>query len=439
MRTSGGGGDGTVEGRLAALERRTFRYFLEEASPTNGLVPDNSRPGSPCSIAVLGFALASVPVAVERGWIPRGEGAEYSLRLLRFLHEASQSESPEASGHRGFFYHFLDMDTGRRARRSELSTIDSALLFAGALTVASYFESGEPPETEIRRLGEALYLRADWAWALNAGAAISHGWTPERGFLRYRWEGYSEALILYVLALGSPTHPVPPESYDAWTVRFKWKTIYGLEHFYAGPLFIHQMSQLWIDARNIRDEVLREADLDYFENSRRAVLVQREYARRNPRHLRGYNKDCWGLTASDGPGDMICSVDGRRRRFWGYRARGVPFGPDDGTLSPWVVLASLPYAEEAVLETLDHILREYPDIEDRYGLLCSFNPTFPGGRSSRGGAWIADGHYGLNQGPILLMGENHRTGLIWDLMKECPHVVRGLRRAGFRGGWLESM
>lgn len=421
---------------IEGLQRAACRYFLSEWNPENGLLRDSTHAGAPCSIAVLGFGLSVYPVAVEHGLLNRVEAARRAHRLLRFLADAPQSPARNASGYRGLFYHFLDMDTGRRARRSELSTMDSAILFAGALTAAAYFDAGDALEGEIRDLAELLYQRADWPWALNGGATLSHGWRPEHGFLRYRWEGYDEAGLLYVLALGSPTRPVAPRSYRAWASGFRWKHLYGYEHVYAGPLFIHQMAQCWIDLRGIHDATMREADIDYFENSRRAVMIQREYARRNPKAFRGYGEHCWGITASDGPGDVRRRVDGRLRRFWGYRARGAPFGPDDGTVSPWVALAALPYQEDLVLEMLDHVLAEYPDIEGRYGLLCSFNPTYPAAGSS---VWVSGIHLGLDLGPIVMMGANHRSELIWGLTRRCPHIVRGLRRAGFRGGWLDDM
>jgi hypothetical protein len=410
---------------LAELQRHTFGYFVHEANPANGLVRDNTRYGSTSSIAAVGLGLACWPIAVERGVVKRVEAVQRVLATLRFF-------AADAPGQRGFFFHFLDLATGSRAHGCEVSTMDTAILLAGALTATAYFDGEDVREREIREHADALYRAADWQWAFDGGPALRHGWTPENGFLPYHWRGYSEAMLLYVLGLGSPTHPLPPESWAAWTETYRWSRVYGIEYLSGGPLFMHQLSHLWIDFRGIRDSFMRERGIDYFENSRRATLVQQRYAEANPRKFRGYSKDAWGITASDGPGPAVRRVDGRVRRFYDYCPRGVPDGPDDGTLSPWAVVASLPFAPEVVLPTLDAILRAHPSVRSRYGLLCSFNPTFG---STRGG-WIAKGYYGLDQGPVVIMIENFLTGMTWDLMRGCEPVVRGLRRAGFSGGWM---
>lgn len=427
---------------LLALQRKTFDYFLHETNPANGLVKDNTRSDSHASITAVGLGLASFPVAVERGYIGRAEAVKRVLTTLRFFRESEQSTAPNATGHRGFYYHFLHMDSGRRAWKSELSTIDTTFLIAGALLAAQYFSGDDDREAEIRALADALYRRVEWDWALNIAAAgqpapaVSHGWTPERGFIRHRWHGYSEALLLYALALGSPTHRIPAGSYDAWLAHYDWRTLYGFEHLYAGPLFIHQLSHAWIDFRGIADDFVRARGVDYFENSRRATYVQREYAIRNPRGLRGYGANTWGVTASDGPGPAGHVIDGTARSFWAYRARGVPFGPDDGTLSPWAVVASLPFAPEIVLPALEYLNAHHPEITSTYGFKCSFNPTFSGDETREGG-WISNGYFGLDQGPVVLLIENHLSGQPWRLMRDCEPLVAGLRRAGFTGGWLE--
>lgn len=431
-----------TEADLLDLQRITFDYFLHEANPEIGLVKDNTRADAHASITAVGLGLACFPVAVERGYVARAEAAARVATTLRFFWESEQSDAPDATGYRGFYYHFLDMDSGRRAWQSELSTIDTTFLLAGALLAAQYFD-GDGDEAEVRRLAEALYRRCEWDWALDADGsdrdapAVSHGWSPEDGFLPHRWTGYSEALLLYALALGSPTHPIPEASYDAWLETYDWRTLYEIDHVYAGPLFIHQLSHCWIDFRGLQDDFVREKGIDYFENSRRATYVQREYAIRNPRGFRGYGENAWGVTASDGPGPAEHTVDGEDRHFWPYLARGVPFGPDDGTLSPWAVVASLPFAPEIVLPALADTNREHPEVTSTYGFKCSFNPTFPGDETAEGG-WISQGYYGLDQGPIVLMIENYQTGLPWRLMRGCAPLVRGLRRAGFAGGWLDS-
>src|SRR5688572_5152285 len=426
------------EEELHELQRNTFRYFWEETNPGNGLIPDNtSSEDVPASIAGVGFALASYPVAVERSFVSRAQAVKRTLATLRFFWESPQASTRDATGYRGFLYHFLDVQSGRRAWNCELSTIDTTLVVAGALTAAAYFDRATGDEREVRRLADSLYRRVDWPWALNGGPTVSHGWTPETGFLRDRWEGYNEAMILYVLGLGSPTHSLPQKSYLAWTSTYRWKRLYGHEFLYGGPLFMHQLSHVFIDFRGIQDAFMRGQAIDYFENSRRATYVNQKYSIRNPRGFRDYGQHTWGITASNGPGPATRRIRGLTRRFLGYAARGVPYGPDDGTLAPWAVAASLPFAPEIVLPTLAHCSKTYRHMENEYGLVCSFNPTFPRHNSGRPG-WMSKDHFALDQGPVILMIENYRSGLIWRLLRNCHYVVTGLRRAGFNGGWLPS-
>jgi len=424
------------EAILSALQRETFEYFTQYFNPHSGLIADSSGPGSSSSIAAVGLGLSVNAVAVERGYLSRAAAIGRTLCTLRFFHSCPQGPNSDATGYKGFYYHFLDMKTGRRASRCELSTIDTALLIAGALSAASYFDGTGDEEREIRDLAEALYRRVDWVWALNGATTLSHGWKPESGFLKYSWTtGYTEALVLYLLALGSPTFPIGERGYRDWTSTFERKTAYDIEYFYAGPLFIHQLSHIWIDFRGIRDDRNREVDFDYFENSRRATLVQRQYAIANPHGFAHYHQYGWGITASDGPGPIVRTIDGIRRRFYGYRARGAPFGPDDGTISPWAVVASLPFAPVEVLETIRHAVGRLASRDKLgHGFDASINPTFPVSDSPHG--WVSPLRFGLNQGSIILMIENHLTGLLWKLLRQCPHVMTGLRRGGFRGGWL---
>ncbi len=423
------------EEALEALQRDTFGFFLKETNSANGLVPDNTRPGAPCSITAVGLALAAYAVGADRGFITRADAVRRTLTTLRFFWNSPHGDEHDATGYKGFYYHFLDMQTGRRAWRSELSTIDTTFLLAGALLAAGYFDRETEDEREVRALADALYRRADWQWAQNGDLAVSHGWRPEKGFLRYRWKGYNEAILLYVLGLGSPTYPLPAASYAAWTETYRWKTLYGMPFLYAGPLFIHQLSHIWIDFRGIQDDFMRGYGIDYFENSRRATYVQQAYAIRNARGFKGYGENCWGITASDGPGPATRIIDGVERRFHAYRARGVPYGPDDGTIAPWAAIASLPFAPEIVLPAIRHFNESYPEMISEYGFKCSFNPTLTEGTPGARG-WISSGYYGIDQGPIVLMIENYCSGLIWRLMRKCPAMVEGLRRAGFTGGWL---
>ena len=424
---------------LETLQRETFDYFLREANPQNGLVIDKTAADWPASIAATGLALAAYPVGVERGWMSRGDAVARTLATLRFFWSSVQGPQPDATGYNGFFYHFLDMQDGRRAWQCELSTIDSAFLFAGALAARQYFGRDDPEEREIGELADALYRRADWQWAQNGGQTVTHGWKPESGFIDYRWEGYNEALLLYVLGLASPTFPLSEASYAAWTSTYRWDRCYGREYLYAGPLFTHQLSHVWIDFRGIQDAYMRAKGLDYFENSRRATYIQRSYAIENPRKFAGYGENCWGITASEGPGPETRRLQGIEREFFDYLARGVPYGPDDGTLAPWAVVASLPFAPEIVLPAVDFCIHEAElKRHGAYGFKASFNPTYPGEPGSRHGWWVSPWHFGINEGPVVLMIENFRNGFLWQLMRDCSYVRSGLQRAGFTGGWLSA-
>lgn len=420
---------------LYKLQQDTFTYFTKEQNPANGLIPDNTREGAPCSITAVGLALACYVVGVERGFISRQEAIQRVLTILRFFWGSQQGVEPDATGYKGFYYHFLDMQSGRRVWKCELSTIDTSFLVAGMLACQAYFTHSNENEIQIRQLASDLYARIDWQWALDNGETVSHGWKPESGFLRYRWQGYNEALLLYMLGLSSPTYPLPEKSYPAWTRTYKWKKLYGYEFLYAGPLFIHQLSHIWIDFRGIQDAFMRQKNSDYFENSRRASYVQQQYAIRNPKGFKGYNANCWGITASDGPGPARRRIDGVERRFYDYIGRGIPYGPDDGTIAPWAAAASLPFAPEIVLPTLQYFNDTFPEMTSEYGFKCSFNPTF---EASGATGWISKGYYGLDQGPIVLMIENYRSDFFWDLMKRCPYLITGLRRAGFKNGWLDE-
>jgi hypothetical protein len=420
---------------LNLLQLSTVLYYLHETNPDNGLVRDKTDPGAPASIAAIGMALAALPVIVERGVLFRDFAAKIARRRLRQLFELPQGPESETSGYKGFFYHFLDIESGRRTWQCELSTIDSAFLFAGALTCGAYFDRDTADEIEIRAFADALYRRADWNWARNGGATLTHGWCPENGFIPHRYQGYDEGLLLYILGLGSPTHPLPAESYDAYCASYQWKRIYGRELLHSGPLFTHQLSHMWIDFRGIRDAFMTERGTDYFENSRHATFIQQEYAIRNPHEFAGYGEHCWGFTASDGPGYVKREVGGVERQFFDYVARGAPFGPDDGTVAPWVAAASLPFAPEIVAPTLRHFAQMDLGLTKKYGFKPSFNQSFLMPESPTGW-WVTPYHFGIDQGPVVLMIENYRTGLLWNIMRRCPALVTGLRRAGFKGGWL---
>ncbi len=419
------------------LQKHSFGYFIHEVNRANGLVLDKTEDNWPASIAAVGMALTAYPVGVERRFISRGEGVERTLATLRFFAGSEQSTAVDASGYRGFYYHFLDMQTGKRAWQCELSSIDTALFIAGALAAAEYFNAATPEEGEIRALAKMLYERIEWDWMRAGGPLMCHGWKPEGGgaHLPYHWQGYDEALVLYLLALGSPTHGIGAEAYTEWCRTYRWKTIYGIAHLYAGPLFIHQLSHVWVDFRGIRDAYMGKRGIDYFENSRRATQLQQQYGIRNPLGFMNLGELCWGITASDGPGPAVKTIDGVKRHFYDYKARGVPFGPHDGTLAPWAVVASLPFAPEIVIPTVLNFRQLRVQIANPYGFKASINPSFPG-IGPDGVGWVSKYHFGINEGPTVLMIENFRSGLVWALMRKCAPLVGGLRAAGFSGGWL---
>jgi hypothetical protein len=430
------------------LQERTFRFFWDTANPENGLIPDRYPSASASSIAAVGFGLTTYPVGVERGYVTREQARERVLVTLRFLHGARRGAEPEGTaGYKGFFYHFIDMKSGHRAMRSELSTVDTALLLAGALFCQSYFDGAHADEVEIRRLADDLYRRVDWQWAQAKPPAISLGWSPEKGFLRYDWRGYNEAMLVYLFALGSPTFPVGTDAWAEWTSTYDahWRQLFGQEFLNFAPLFGHQYSHVWIDFREIRDAYMKRRGIDYFENSRRAVYAQQAYAVANPQKCRGYDAKVWGITASDGPADVNVADGAEVRTFHTYTARGVDATGlhDDCTLAPTAAIASIPFAPELGIPATVEMHRRYgTHIYAKYGFLDAFNPTFRydiplrHGRVIRDFGWVADDYLGIDQGPIVAMIENHRSELVWRVMRKNPYLRRGLERAGFSGGWL---
>ncbi len=437
-------------GMYRDIERRTFEYFWDTTNPRNGLAPDRWPTAAPSSIAATGFALTAEVIGAQRGYVSRRAAAQRVRTTLAFLLSLPQGPARYGvAGYQGFFYHFLNLRTGLRVRHSELSTIDTALLMAGVLTAGSYFDRPTPLETRIRALARQLYLRVNWRWAApGVDPRVSIAWYPESGFSPVRWSGYNEASILYILALGSPTHPLRAGAWQAWTSTdaADWRHVDGQTLLAFGPQFGHQYTAVWIDLRGIADAFMRAHHETYFENGRRATLAQRQYAIRNPHNWAGYGPTIWGLTTCDGPGNVTAPFQHGTRRFYGYVARGITRpSKDDGTLAPTAMVASLPFAPRVVSMGTTAVLRRYGTlIYTRYGFLDSFNPSFLDGARARHGHVVpglgwADGDYlGIDQGPIIAMIENARSGLLWRLMRANPYVRRGLRRAGFTGGWLQA-
>jgi hypothetical protein len=432
---------------LDTLSERSFHYFWDLSDSLTGLTPDRAPTPSFVSVGAVGFALTAYPIGAERGWITRAQAAERVRRTLRYFWEAPQDSSAHAAGYRGFFYHFLDAKTGRRFETVELSTMDTALLMAGALFCGSYFGHDDPREAEVRSLAENLYRRVDWKWFQTRPPVIALAWSPEHGFEPYDWRGYNEAMLLHVLALGSPTHPVAGEVWKEWIKGYRWGTYQGEAHVGFAPLFGHQYSHVWIDFRGVQDAYMRVRGIDYFENSRRATLAQRAYAIANPGGFRGYGTDLWGLSACDGPLDATLEVGGRSRTFRTYAARGASFTEvtDDGTIAPTALGGSLPFAPKQTVEALMAIRRAYgANAFSTYGFVDALNPTLDRGMKTQHGrvvpgvGWFDTDYLGIDQGPIVAMIENHRSGLVWRVMRTNPHLIRGLRRAGFTGGWLDE-
>lgn len=442
-----------VDPEMDELQRRTFDWFTHVTNRSNGLTPDRWPTPSFSSVAAVGFALTCWPIGVERGWMSRDEARERTLTTIRFFHELPQGPEPTGNGgYKGFFYHFLDMNTGHRFGRTELSTVDTAFLVSGMLFAARWFDGDHPQEREIRERAQAIYERIEWDWAVVRPNRITMGWHPETGFIPSDWNVYNEGMMVLLLAIGSPTHPVPAAVWDEWCSVYdrSWTDVWGPKHLHFAPLFGHEFSHMYIDFRGIHDRWMRDQQaeipgFDYFQNSVRAVEAQRKYAVDNPMGWAGYSQDVWGLTACDGPGDFRQVIDGREREFFSYSARG-PGDRDDGTIAPTAALASLPFAPDHVLTWLNTVKARYgAGVYTRYGFLDAFNPTLTQrdgplqhGNIVPGVGWVADDYLGIDQGPIVIQIENHRSEIVWKAMHGEPNLVRGLKRAGFTGGWLDN-
>lgn len=405
---------------LDYVQRAAVDFFWYEANPHNGLIRDRSQRGSPASIAAVGFGLSAIHVGVERGWIVRTAARDRVLTTLKTFWEGPQGTAASGTiGYRGFFYHFLDMTTATRmvSWNPELSSIDTGLLLAGILDSRQFFDGADPAEARIRELADSIYARVEWDWMRNGGASLTHGWQPASGFLPYRWTGYCEAMILYILAIGGPAHAIPGSAWTAWTSGYIWLTDeYGYSFLGFPPLFGHQYSHCWLDFRSIADAYMAAKGITYAENTRRATLAQQAYCVANPGSFTGYGSLVWGLTACDGPTGT---------GYLGYSARGAP-GPgttDDGTIAPTAPAGSMPFTPEISLPTLRNLYDQYrPTLWTPYGFADAFN--------LKANWWDAD-VIGIDQGPIALMIENYRSGSPWSRVTAAAEIQRGLSAAGF--------
>jgi hypothetical protein len=396
---------------LEYIQQVHFDYFWYLANPVNGLIPDRTANGSASSIAAVGFGLSAIGVAVDHGWITRPQGAaRVGATLNTFLTQPQGAAVSGVIGYKGWFYHFLNMDSALRAS-AELSSIDTALFLAGALSVRQYFDGTGSDEVAIRTMADALYRRVDWNWMAHGSNALAMGWFPESGFIANNWVGYNEAMILCLLGLGAPTNALPDSSWNTWTNGYTWFTDQRLSYVPFAPLFGHQYSHCWVDFRDIADVFMTQHASTYFENSKRATLAQVEYCIANPKNRVGYSSNVWGLTACDGPS--------------GYGARGAP-GPgsqDDGTIAPAAAGGSMPFAPQYSLPTLRYFYSHFrPRIWTAYGFRDAFN---------LGAQWWDSDELGIDQGPIVLMIENYRTRRPWQRFMAGPEIQRGLQRAGF--------
>jgi hypothetical protein len=390
---------------LEDLSRRSFRYFWEQSDPETGITLDRTRTdGSPSSehhrtvgsIAATGFGLTALCIAAERGWVPRRDARERARSTLRFFANHADHE-------RGWFYHWMDVRTGERRWQSEISSIDTALLLAGMLTARRAFGD----DAEIVRLATRIYDRVDFEWMLAGHPTIlSHGWKPESGFLRYRWDNYSEHSILYLLAVGSRTHPINPASWYAW--RRESITYAGHTYVTGGPLFIHQYSHAWVDFRGRREAW--PPRVDYFENSVAATRAHRRFCMDLAKEFPGYSQDVWGITASDSVKGYVA---------WG----GPPRDPAiDGTVVPCAAAGSLMFTPDISVPALRTMRDRYGErVYGRYGFADAFNPNTE---------WVNPDVIGIDLGITVLSAENLRTGRVWAWFMRNPEIPRALALVG---------
>jgi hypothetical protein len=385
---------------LDEVERASCCFFWEQANPDNGLVKDrcNARRASMdnttvASIAATGFGLTALCIGDYRGYISRSEARKRVLTTLQAL----LNKVPH---HRGFFYHWADINTGERVWDSEISSIDTAILLCGILTCRTHFR-----DTDITLAAHGITNRVDWTWLSEDTSLLPHGWLPEMGFLPYRWDYYNEMMMMYLLGLGSPTYPLRAETWDAWKrTIFEYEGTRFIGSF--APLFVHQYSQAWFDFRGKRDRYA-----DYFENSKIATDVHRRFCIELGKQFPDYSEDLWGITASDSQKGYV---------VWG----GPPaVGPIDGTVVPAAPGGSLPFLPQETMRVLRTIRTRYPQAWSTYGFVDAFNPLKN---------WYDTDVVGIDTGIIMLMAENLRSGYVWKVFMQNPEAQRGMQRAGFK-------
>ncbi|PYU59843.1 MAG: hypothetical protein DMG55_12725, partial [Acidobacteria bacterium] len=389
--------EGTDAQLLDEIQRATFQFFWDEASQKTGQVKDralangnDSRMMS--SIAATGFGLTSLCIGDQRGYGKSPEIVERVQKTLRFLANDLPNEH-------GFFFHFIHMETGERWEKCELSSIDSSLLLCGVLTARQYFA-----DQEIKDLATKIYERIDWPWMLDGASTLSMGWTPESGFLKARWEHYCELMMIYLLAVGSPTHPIPASSWDAWTrPRIQYQ---GIDYISGNdPIFTHQYSQAWFDFRKKRD-----AYADYFENSVKATTAHKLFCMSLGDKFPDYSENLWGISASD--------------YVNGYTAWGgpPPQGPIDGSIVPCATGGSLPFLFDDCMRVLRNLRGHYREKAwVKYSFVDAFNPLT---------GWYDPDVLGIDLGITMLMAENHRTGLIWNTFMKNPEAQSAMQKVG---------
>lgn len=425
---------------LNDLKHRTFNFFWDIMDGNTWQIPDRYPTESFTSVAATGFGLTSYLVGIKNNYITREEGAKRVLETLKWLKNSKQGpDASEVTGYKGFYYHFLTYNQGVRYKNVELSTIDTAWLIAGILACQTFFDENNEQEQQIRELADFLYKRVDWNWAMDGHEVMTMGWHPESGFINAKYIGYSEAMMLVILGLASPTHPIPDSTWSAWCSTYIWKNFHGYKYINFEPLFGHQYSHMYIDFRGIQDNFMKDKGIDYFENSHRATLANRNYCIENPQNFNAYSDSIWGLSACDGPADTVMLINDNKVQFFSYRARGasVRYIDDDGTIAPTAAGGSIPFAPEECINALVAMKNTYgKKVYGKYGFKDAFNPTFISPKTPSG--WFDSDYLGIDQGPILIQLENYQSGFIWDLMKKNKYIITGLKKAGFKGGWLDS-